>query len=184
MAENILLRRPRVTMPAVSIIGMAGSGKTTTGKALSSLLGWAFMDTDHLIEATYGARLQDITDALPREQFLDLERSVIITLRASRCVVSTGGSSVYRPESMEHLHALGPVICLDAPFSVIRDRIARNPDRGLVIAGGQTLRDLYEERKILYNRYADIHCDATMTPSQCALWIQEHLPAECLATER
>lgn len=184
MTHASLLKRPKVPFPSVSVIGMAGSGKTTTGLALARRLGWAFMDTDQLIESAYATRLQNITDSLGRDAFLDLEQSIISTLRASRCVISTGGSSVYREASMRHLQALGPVVCLDAPFPVIRERIALHPDRGLVIAPGQTLEGLYLERKVLYDRYATLHCDATRSPQECAEWICAHLPASCFAEER
>ena len=57
----------------VTLIGMAGAGKSTVGRAVAERLGWAYVDTDHLIESTYGARLQDVTDALDKERFLDVE---------------------------------------------------------------------------------------------------------------
>ena len=41
----------------VTLIGMAGAGKSTVGRAVAERLGWAYVDTDHLIESTYGARL-------------------------------------------------------------------------------------------------------------------------------
>ncbi|MBQ4124749.1 MAG: shikimate kinase, partial [Desulfovibrio sp.] len=40
-----LLKRPAKNLPCVSLIGMAGCGKTTVGLALAKALGWAFMDT-------------------------------------------------------------------------------------------------------------------------------------------
>ena len=48
----------------VTLIGMAGAGKSTVGRAVAERLGWAYVDTDHLIESTYGARLQDVTDII------------------------------------------------------------------------------------------------------------------------
>lgn len=67
----------------VTLIGMAGAGKSTVGRAVAERLGWAYVDTDHLIESTYGARLQDVTDALDKERFLDVEARVIPD--AARC---------------------------------------------------------------------------------------------------
>ena len=60
----------------VTLIGMAGAGKSTVGRAVAERLGWAYVDTDHLIESTYGARLQDVTDALDKERFLDVEAAL------------------------------------------------------------------------------------------------------------
>ena len=40
--------------------------------------------------------------------------------------------------------------------AIILERIARNPDRGLAIAPGQTVEDLFREREELYRRYATL----------------------------
>ncbi|HIW00816.1 MAG TPA: shikimate kinase [Candidatus Desulfovibrio intestinipullorum] len=159
---------------------MAGSGKTTIGTALAAQLDYAFLDTDHLIESAYGTCLQAVTDALSSEAFLDLEARFVSALRVSRVVIATGGSVIYRDSAMQHLRSLGPVVCLDAPLEVIQTRIAKNPNRGLVIAEGQTIADLYRERYALYNRYADIHCDTQQSPAHCAQSIIRQLPASML----
>lgn len=163
--------------PCVVLIGMAGAGKSTVGMALAQTLGWAFMDSDYLMEALYADRLQSVTDALSKEAFLDLEAVVLGSIRVQRTVIATGGSAVYRPQAMAHLATLGPVVFLDVPLETIEERIARNPDRGLAIAPGQTLADIFYEREALYNHYATLRCDARQkTPQQCARWIAEHLP--------
>ncbi len=138
----------------ISLIGMAASGKTTVGRELAAILGWAHVDTDHVIEALYGARLQHLTDSLGKEGFLDMEAAVIRTLAVSRAVLSTGGSVVYRQEAVGFLAGLGPLIHIDVPLSIILARIARKPDRGLAIAPGQTIEDLYAERRVLYQSAA------------------------------
>ena len=138
----------------VTHIGMAGAGKSTGARAVAERLGWAYVDTDYLIESTYGARLQDVTDALDKESFLDVEAKVILSLRMQRAVLATGGSVVYRPEAMRYLASLGPVVFLDVPLPIILERIARKPDRGLAIAPGQTVEDLFHEREALYRRWA------------------------------
>lgn len=162
--------------PCISIIGMAGAGKSTVGQALAQLLDWAFMDSDYLMEALYASRLQGVTDALSKEAFLDLEAAVVGSVRAPRTVLATGGSVIYRESAMRHLASLGPVVHLDVPFAVIEERVARNPDRGLAIAPGQTLRGLFEEREALYRRYAAFRCPVEdKSPQQCAVWIRERL---------
>ena len=83
---------------------MAGAGKSTVGSALAQELGWALVDSDHLIEAAYGARLQDITDALGKSAFLDTEAKVISAIKANRTVIATGGSVVYRDTAMCKRH--------------------------------------------------------------------------------
>lgn len=140
----------------LSIIGMAGAGKTTIGRELAALLDWPQLDTDQVIEATYGARLQNVTQAVSKEEFLDIEGLVISRLRIKRTVISTGGSAVYRPQAIQHLRKLGPLVYIDVPLPVILDRINRKPDRGLAIAPGQTVEDLFMERKQLYETFATV----------------------------
>jgi len=171
-----LIKKPKAALPCITLIGMAGSGKTTIGLALARALGWAFLDTDSLIESAYATKLQDISDALSRDAFLDMEADFICSLRTSRTVISTGGSVVYRERGMARLQSLGLIVGLKCPYRVIEERVSRNPQRGLVIAEGQTLESLCEERSRLYAKYADIACDATRSPSQCAEWIISRLP--------
>ena len=138
----------------ISLIGMAAAGKTTIGRELSALINWPQMDTDNLIEATYGAPLQGIADALTKEQFLDVEGLILSRISVKRAILSTGGSAVYRPAAMEYLRRLGPLVYIEVPLPIILERIARKPERGLAIAPGQTIEDLYYERAALYEREA------------------------------
>lgn len=162
----------------ITLIGMAGAGKSTVGRALAMALGWALVDTDQIIEAAYAVPLQAVADALTKDEFLDVESQTIQSLRLNRTVLATGGSVVYRAEAMRHLATLGPVVHLDVPMDVALVRIARNPDRGLAIAPGQTIEDLFREREALYRRYADFTVDsATLAPAQCATAIIEHILA-------
>ena len=86
-----------------------------------------------------------------------------------RTVIATGGSVVYRASTMEHLASLGPVIYLEAPMNVVLERIARNPDRGLAIAPGQTVEELFLEREALYRRYASLVVStAGVSPAESA----------------
>lgn len=165
----------------VTLIGMAGAGKSTIGRKLAERLGWAQVDTDFLIEAAYGVRLQTVADALSKEEFLDMEGAVIRTLRVRRAVLSTGGSVIYRAEAMRHLKAMGPVVYLDVRLPVILERISRKPDRGLAIAPGQTVEDLFREREALYRQWADVAVPTegfTVAQSAEAVWRALGLPED------
>lgn len=139
----------------ITLIGMPGAGKSVVGQRVADALDWAHVDTDYLIEATYGVPLQAVTDSMDKESFLDVEAAVIGAMRVQRSVISTGGSVVYRPETMRWLAAMGPIIHLDVPLPLLLERIARNPDRGIAIAPGQTIDDLFTERDGLYRQWAD-----------------------------
>ncbi len=140
----------------IIFIGMPSAGKTTLAKLLAQKMDYAYLDTDHAIEALYGVNLQKITDVLSKDAFLDLEAEVISKLHLSHTIISTGGSAIYREYAMQYLKSLGPCVFLSAPLDLLLERIALNPDRGIAIAPGQTIEDLYNERMELYNKYADI----------------------------
>ena len=53
---------------SISLIGMAGAGKTSIGKALSLELGYEFLDTDKIIEISYG-KSKDIIDSEGEDRF-------------------------------------------------------------------------------------------------------------------
>ncbi|MCL1915709.1 MAG: homoserine kinase [Desulfovibrionaceae bacterium] len=148
------------------LIGMAGAGKTKMGLELARLLNWAHVDADSLIEAAYGTNLQRLVDRVDRETFLDMEAAIIQSIRLQRCVISTGGSVVYREKSMKYLHGLGPVMRLDVPMNIILERIARRPDRGLVIGLGQTVEGLFHERRLLYKKYSSLAIVGGNRPAQ------------------
>lgn len=153
----------------ISLIGMPGAGKSTVGRMLARQLDWALLDTDHLIEATYGTVLQNITDAMSKDAFLDLEALIVGSLQSQQCVLATGGSVIYRDTAMQHLQSLGPLVYLKVSFPLLQERIARNPQRGLAIAPGQSLEDIYHERQELYARYAQYTLEAdALSPSQCS----------------
>ncbi|MFV0423337.1 homoserine kinase [Oleidesulfovibrio sp.] len=163
MAQRTYIPRPEKSEQddCIILIGMAGSGKTTIGTALARRMDWAHMDTDHLIEAHYGTNLQNVADSMDKESFLNVESSVCQRVTASRTVISTGGSVIYRKEAMQHFKSLGRIVYLKVELPVILERISRNPDRGLAIAPGQTVEDLYNERVELYDLYADYTVDCT-----------------------
>lgn len=139
----------------ITLVGMAAAGKTTIGKELSMLTGWAQMDSDNLIESFYGVSLHTLTENMEKEAFLDLEGQALLTVAVKRVILSTGGSVVYRESAMEYIKSLGPVIYISVPLPIIIERIKRKPDRGLAMNPGQTIEDLYEERASLYEKYAD-----------------------------
>ncbi|WP_462324524.1 homoserine kinase [Desulfoplanes sp.] len=153
---------PKLISPAndgtrsIILIGMAGAGKSTLGGSLAKVLNWGHVDTDHILEAWWGMDLHTLSQSLTREEFLDAEARMIQGLDIKRTVISTGGSVVYDHRSMRHLHGLGVCIYLEASLPTIRERIAKAPLRGLAIAPGQSIEELYAERVRLYEREADI----------------------------
>ena len=164
---------------SIVFVGMAGAGKSTLGKKLAHHIGWGHVDTDLILEAWWGMKLQELSSILSRPAFLDAEAKVVQDLYIQRCVISTGGSVIYRPQSITHLRSLGPCIYLEAGLDAIAHRISRAPDRGLSIAPEQTVEELFLERKTMYEACADftvrtdIH-DVTTCVKIITGWLQDH----------
>ena len=147
MADNIIL------------IGMPGAGKSTVGVVLAKVLGYDFIDSDLLIQAETGKRLFEIINAEGIEGFLEIENRVNSRIQAYHTVIATGGSVVYGPEAMEHLKSIGTVVYIQASYEILEKRLGNLLKRGVAIRHGSTLKDLYNERVPLYEKYADITVD-------------------------
>ena len=142
-------------MKNLTLIGMPGSGKSTVGVLLAKTLGFDFVDTDLLLQRQEGALLQDILNDRGLDYFLDAEEAAIRGVDCTRCVISPGGSAVCRRGAIDHLRALGTVVYLRLPLSALEGRIQNITTRGIAMAPGQTLGDIYALRAPLYERYAD-----------------------------
>lgn len=147
-------------MRNVSLIGMPGSGKSTVGVLLAKELGFSFVDTDLLIQRQEGALLQSVLDRLGTERFLDTEAEVIAALDCQRTVIAPGGSAVLRDLGARRLKELGPVLYLKLPCAALERRLGDLASRGVTLAPGQTLQDLYDYRSPYYEKYADLVIDA------------------------
>ena len=145
---------------SITLIGMAGVGKTVAGKRLAKRLDYSFVDMDEVIEKKTGSTLQRLLDDLGDERFMAIEEQAVLELGSpEKCVISTGGSVVYSASAMEFLKKNSTVVFLDAPFESIEKRITNRETRGIVGFERKSLRGLYDERQILYRRYADIEVE-------------------------
>lgn len=140
----------------IILIGMPGAGKSTIGVILAKILGYTFIDSDILIQEKTGKLLKDIIAEQGEDGFLEVENKVNASIDAHRCVIATGGSVVYENEAMQHLKAIGTVIYLSVPYGILSRRLSNLAARGVVLREDQSLLDLYEERSVLYEKYADI----------------------------
>ena len=140
----------------VILIGMPGCGKTTIGTELSEKMGYGYIDSDSVIVAREGKRLNEIIAEVGREAFLDIEAKVNSELCADRCVIATGGSVIYRDCAMQKLKTLGTIVYLKLSYETIEGRLGDLKARGVALKEGFTLKDLHEERVPLYEKYADI----------------------------
>ncbi len=144
---------------SIILIGMPGCGKSTVGKILAKKYQVRFIDTDSLIKAQIGTKLQDYIDTYGRDKFLDEEHRTVMELDPEAPqIIATGGSVVLNEVSMKHLTEIGTVVFLDADLPLITKRLWNVGTRGIVFADGDTdgIRGVYAEREPLYYKYSDV----------------------------
>ena len=125
------------------------------GVVVAKRIGYEFIDTDLLIQKQEKRLLKEIIAEEGNERFLEIENQVNRDLEAESAVISPGGSVVYCQEAMQHFKDIGVVIYLHATYEDIYKRITNAKNSGVVLKEGQTLKDLYDERVRLFEKYAD-----------------------------
>ena len=139
---------------SISLIGMAGAGKSTVGRELANILNFRLIDSDVLIEEQQRKSLQKILDDEGYIRLREIENSALKNLHFKEIVLSTGGSAVYSDEAMKHIQQNSKVIFLDVSFNKILERVPSFHDRGFAKAPSQSIEDAFEERQELYNKYS------------------------------
>ena len=153
MAESTPTLRQRLGGRSLYLIGMMGSGKTSTGRPLAERLGYGFVDADAVIEQAAGRSIPEIFERDGEAGFRELETQVMSAIcQRHSLVVATGGGVVTQRKNWGLLHS-GIVIWLD----VMRDQLlarlkADATERPLLQTPDPeaALDDLMAQRKPLY----------------------------------
>lgn len=135
---------------------MPGVGKSTVGVVLAKRLGMSFVDSDLLIQEQEGKKLHEIIEERGLDGFLNIEGSINASLNLRHTVIATGGSAVYCKEAMEHLKSIASICYLKLSYEGIEQRLGDISERGVVLREGQSLKALYDERIVLYEKYANL----------------------------
>ncbi|SFG35022.1 shikimate kinase [Oribacterium sp. WCC10] len=162
----------------LTMTGMPASGKSTIGVMLAKRLGMSFVDIDILIQEKTGKLLKELIVENGNDGFLKIEGDIAADLETVNSIIAPGGSICYEDWAMDHLKQIGKVVYLKISFEEMAKRIGNVVDRGVAIPEGYSLKDLYDERTVLYEKYADITIDengktAADIVNELCCWISE-----------
>lgn len=145
-------------MPAIVLIGMMGSGKTTVGRMLAEQMNVPFKDTDKLLQAKLGRPIHQLFQLLGEETFREHETRLVQSLEAEDCVLSTGGGTPSIEANWPELKRLGTTVFLDVDMEVLKDRLSTAKKRRPLIEFSDwedRLDDILAKRRPMYER-ADV----------------------------
>ncbi|MDD5085834.1 MAG: shikimate kinase [Candidatus Omnitrophica bacterium] len=137
----------------IYLVGMMGSGKTSTAKVLAERLSLAYIELDSLIEKRAGKTINRIFEEDGEEIFRNLESELLGEVAGERDqVISTGGGVVIRGENRARMRSSGKVIYLKGSVRVLWSRLRVVKDRPLlkVEKPEKRLGEILKSRKAFY----------------------------------
>ena len=78
----------------IVLMGLMGTGKTTTGRVLAGRLDWPMRDSDEAIEAATGRSVRELRDEIGTDAMHDLEATALL-----RALEAPGPASSARPRA-------------------------------------------------------------------------------------
>jgi|ERR1035437_1524757 shikimate kinase len=140
----------------ISLIGMAGVGKSFTAKRLANHLGYEYVELDKLISeeaSRIGVRKEFLAD----DKFLSLEEKSMLSVKdKADAVIDTGGSIIYLPKAMKILREISFVVYLfDSPENIKKRFDERGEPHLIGMSKKMTFEKLLTNRISLYEKYAD-----------------------------
>jgi len=143
----------------IYIIGFMGSGKSTAGKKLASLLGWTFIDLDKNIEEYTGKTIPEIFSQNGEDYFREIEALLLRKIQShTDTIISTGGGTPCHSGNMDFMLSTGLTIYLKLTPGQLKSRLSKSKGERPLIKDlePQNLQPFIEkklaEREEWYNR--------------------------------
>jgi chorismate synthase len=168
-ALRLAWRRARLLEGHVYLCGLPGSGKSTVGPLVATLLGLPFVDLDVRVEKSAGRSVPEIFSAEGEDGFRAREAAQVREVsRGPRSVIALGGGAVTSRAVRHHVRRSGHLVWLRAPVDLCAGRAAGGRP---LLAGDPAgkLATLAKTRDPLYARISDAHLDVEgLSPEQVA----------------
>lgn len=144
----------------ICFIGMPGSGKTTIGRQISIILGYDFIDLDHLIIDKTGLEINEIFAKNGEKYFRNLERDLLKNKLTSQnnTVISTGGGTILKNKD---ILSNSYNIYLKCGPDILVKRLKMSKERPLISNDVyDDVNRLLKDREKLYSKLASITINA------------------------
>ncbi|MGM0574299.1 MAG: shikimate kinase [Myxococcota bacterium] len=171
----------------MTLLGLAGVGKSTVGRLLAARWGWTFRDLDADVEARAGRTIPELFDEEGEAGFRAREAEALAdALGRDRLVLAPGGGAPCQPDAMDRILAAGPAVWLRASPEILADRLLEVGDRPLVAgldrAGTmEAIEQQLSERAPHYRRATCAVDVDDLTPAAAADAVEEALAAQGVA---
>jgi shikimate dehydrogenase len=133
----------------IVLIGMPGSGKSTTGMELARITGSDFFDTDEMVASTAGKTIPEILSESGEAVFRQLETEALSDIsKKCGCVIATGGGIIKIPENRRLIRQNSTCVFLDRAIDSL-------PTDGRPLSQKVGVEALAKERLPLYNSWCD-----------------------------
>lgn len=138
----------------IYLTGFMGAGKSTIGRALGKRLGVSFVDLDSRIETRCQMSIPRIFAERGEEWFRQQENEALASISGDGdTVIAVGGGALERPDNRRLMRQRGCTVWLDAPFSLILQRLGDGERVGRPLFSDEAAaRALFEKRRSQYAR--------------------------------
>ena len=137
---------------SIFLIGMMGSGKSSTGPVLAEILKYKYVDLDVLIEKLTKKTIDKVFSEEGEEYFRDLETQCLQEIiKLPSVVVSTGGGVVLKKENWGILRQ-GIIIWLDINKEIVLNRLNSKDNIRPLLKGNIDAKyeEIFQTRKDIY----------------------------------
>lgn len=150
-------------MKNIYIVRMPGSGKSTLGKLIATLLNRDFLDTDEEIARKFRKTPEQIISLQGEEKFREMEKNLLEKiLKASGLIVSTGGGFPVFNENMKSLNDHGVTVYLQYDAETLWKRLEHDRVRPLSSSRESTEKLLVARESIYRQAKIIIEADEDM----------------------
>ena len=143
----------------IYLIGFMGSGKSTAGKKLASILGWSFVDLDKCIEEYSKMSIPEIFAKYGEDDFRKIESELLANFKAdSKTVISTGGGTPCHSDNMDYMLSTGLTVYLKLTPGQLKSRLSDTAGKRPLLKNikpsmlGSFIEEKLNDREMWYNR--------------------------------